>query len=97
MRELGHRADYLGQEHTLRWFQKEFYIPSEVIDRGSFDGWKSHGARNTFERARERAASLLQASKPPSLPSGLPEELRRIATLAARQFGMESLPPFPTV
>jgi trimethylamine--corrinoid protein Co-methyltransferase len=95
MRELGHRADYLGQEHTLRWFQKEFYIPSEVIDRGSLDGWKSRGGMNTFERARERTASLLQAYQPASLPSGLPAELRRIATLAAQRFGMESLPPFP--
>jgi trimethylamine--corrinoid protein Co-methyltransferase len=95
MRELGHRADYLGQEHTLRWFQKEFYLPSDVIDRSSLDGWKARGGRTTFERARERASALLHAYQPPSLPSGLPEELRRIATLAAQRFGMDALPPFP--
>jgi trimethylamine--corrinoid protein Co-methyltransferase len=95
MRELGHRADYLAQEHTLRWFQEEFYIPSEVIDRSSLDGWKTKGAKSAAARAGERAASLLAAYQPPALPAGLPQELRRIATTAANTFGMEMLPPLP--
>jgi trimethylamine:corrinoid methyltransferase-like protein len=96
MRELGHRADYLAQEHTLRWFQEEFYIPSEVVDRSSLDGWKTKGAKPAAARARERAASLLAAYQPPALSSGLPQELRRIATTAAKAFGMEKLPPLPS-
>lgn len=95
MRELGHRADYLAQEHTLRWFQEEFYIPSEVIDRASLDGWKGRGSKSTFERARERAVSLLAKYEPPALPEGLPQELRKIATHAAQRFGMDALPPLP--
>ena len=96
MRQLGHRADYLGQEHTLRWFQEEFYIPSEVIDRSSLDGWKTNGSKPASARARDRAASLLAAYQPPALLPGLPEELRRIATAAARQFGMDKLPALPS-
>jgi trimethylamine--corrinoid protein Co-methyltransferase len=95
MRELGHRADYLGQEHTLRWFQREFYIPSDVIDRASLDGWKSRGSKPAFARARERAASLLAHYEPPALAEGLAEELRRIATGSAQHFGMKALPPLP--
>jgi trimethylamine--corrinoid protein Co-methyltransferase len=63
MRQLGHRADYLGQEHTLRWFQEEFYIPSEVIDRSSLDGWKTNGSKPASARS-DRAASLLAAYSP---------------------------------
>ena len=92
MRQLGHRADYLAQEHTLRWFQQETYIPSGIIDRGSLDAWRAAGALSTFERARLRVEDLLQTYQPPSLPQGLPAELRRIAATAARSFGMDELP-----
>jgi trimethylamine--corrinoid protein Co-methyltransferase len=92
MRRLGHRADYLGEEHTLRWFQAESFIPSSVIDRGSLDAWRAAGSPSTFERARTRVDELLRAYQPPNLPEGLPAELRRIATTAARRFGMNELP-----
>ena len=54
MRKLGHRADYLGEPHTLKWFARELYLPSAVIDRGSLDGWRKKGATSAFERARDR-------------------------------------------
>jgi trimethylamine--corrinoid protein Co-methyltransferase len=92
MRTLGHRAVYLEQEHTLRWFQQEGYIPSPIIDRGSLDAWRAAGAPSTFERAQRRVEDLLRTYQPPSLPAGLPAELRRIATTAARTFGMDELP-----
>jgi trimethylamine--corrinoid protein Co-methyltransferase len=94
MRSLGHRADYLAEEHTLRWFQQEFYIPSRVIDRGSLDSWRAAGGLSTADRAGACVDELLQSYQPPLLPSGLAEELRRIATAAARTFGMEELPAF---
>jgi trimethylamine--corrinoid protein Co-methyltransferase len=92
MRRLGHRADYLAQEHTLQWFQQETYIPSEVIDRGSLDAWRARGGSSAFDRARSRVDELLQRYEPPQLPEGLAAELRRIATTAARGFGMDELP-----
>lgn len=95
MRRLGHRADYLGEEHTVRWFQEETYIPSAVIDRGSLDAWASAGRKTTFERARDRVESLLATYRAPQISDDLRSELRQIATSAARTFGMEALPPMP--
>jgi len=95
MRELGHRADYLAQPHTLKWFSKELYIPSAVIDRGSLDGWKRKGAKNAFERATDRVNELLATYQPSPISDELRTELRAIATKAARQFGMDELPPLP--
>ena len=97
MRRLGHRADYLAEEHTLRWFQQEFFIPSSIIDRGSLDAWRARGSPSTFERARSRVDELLQTYQPPVLAEGLPAELRRIATTTARTFGMEELPALAEV
>jgi trimethylamine--corrinoid protein Co-methyltransferase len=95
MRKLGHRADYLAQTHTLRWFDKEFYIPSPVIDRGTLDGWKRKGAKTTWERAKDRVNELLAVYESSPISDDLRKELRAIATQAAQKHGMDELPPLP--
>jgi trimethylamine--corrinoid protein Co-methyltransferase len=95
MRELGHRADYLGQLHTMRWFSEEQYIPSSVIDRGSLEGWKQKGAKSAWERAQDRVDQLLAKYEPWSMPEALRDELRAITLGAAQRFGMDELPPLP--
>jgi len=57
MRSMGHEADYLVNPHTLKWFQEEFYIPTGVIDRSSYDAWKSRGGKSAFDRASDRVDS----------------------------------------
>ncbi len=95
MRKLGHRADYLAQTHTLRWFDKELYLPSAVIDRGSLDAWKRSGSKTTWERAQDRVNELLASYEAPPITDEARAELREIATKAAQQFGMDKLPPLP--
>jgi trimethylamine--corrinoid protein Co-methyltransferase len=95
MRKLGHRATYLAEPHTLRWFDEELYIPSAVIDRGSLDGWKRKGAKTAWERAQDRVNELLDSYQPWPISDQLRAELRDIATQAARRFGMDELPPLP--
>jgi len=95
MRRMGHRAEYLGDPHTLKWFSKELYIPSRVIDRGSLDAWKAAGSKSGAERARERVAELVARYALPPVPADLARELRAIATRAAQKFGLDQLPPLP--
>jgi trimethylamine--corrinoid protein Co-methyltransferase len=95
MRELGHRADYLAQPHTLKWFAEEFYTPSSVIDRGTLEGWKRKDSKSTFERAQDRVEELLATYEAPPISDDLRTELRNIATDAAKKFGMDELPPLP--
>ncbi len=95
IRKLGHRADYLAETHTLKWFSRELYLPSAVIDRGSLDAWQKKGSRSAFDRARDRVKQLIAAHKPTPFSGELRRELRAIATGAARKFGMEELPPLP--
>ncbi len=93
MRQMGHRADYLSQPHTHQWFRKELYIPSEVIDRSSADEWERKGAKTAFERASDRVEHLLSTYKPTPVSDEVRTELRAITLGAARQFGMDRLPP----
>jgi trimethylamine---corrinoid protein Co-methyltransferase len=93
MRKLGHRADYLAETHTLKWFSKELYLPSDVIDRGSLDAWKRKGSKTAFQRAAERAERLVGTYQQSALSSEICAELRSITRAAAHKFGMEHLPP----
>jgi trimethylamine--corrinoid protein Co-methyltransferase len=95
MRKLGHRADYLGELHTAKWFSEEQYIPSAVIDRGSLEGWKKKGAKTTWERAKDRVGALLATYEPSPISDDLRDELRAITLEAAQRFGMDELPPLP--
>lgn len=95
MRELGHRADYLAQPHTLKWFGQEQYLPSSVIDRKSLDGWKREGAKTAWERAGDRVRGLLAEYEPTPMSDEMRAELRAITQEAARGFGVDELPPLP--
>jgi trimethylamine--corrinoid protein Co-methyltransferase len=95
MRKLGHRADYLGQIHTAEWFREEQYMPSDVIDRGSLEGWRRKGGKTAWERAQDRVETLLTGFEAPTMADGLRSELRAITLKAAQRFGMDELPPLP--
>lgn len=95
MRKLGHKGAYLAEPHTLKWFRKELYIPSELIDRSSLDGWKQKGSKTAFERAADRVNQLLATYRQPAMSEELRAELRRIASSASQKFGMDELPPLP--
>ncbi len=95
MRKLGHRADYLAQTHTLKWFDKELYIPSAVIDRGSLEGWKRKGSKTAWARAQDRVNELLATYESAPISDDSRTDLRNIATKAAQRFGMDELPPLP--
>ena len=82
--KLGHRADYLAEPHTLKWFAKELYLPSPVIDRATTDGWLRKGATTAAERAVERVRSLVASYQPAPVAPELRRELRAIATRAAQ-------------
>jgi len=95
MRGLGHRADYLGQLHTARWFSEEQYIPSSVIDRGSLEAWRKEGGKTAWERAQDRVGELLATYEPSPISEDLRDELRAITLKAAQTFGMDELPRLP--
>ena len=95
IREMGHRGEYLSHPHTMRWVQKEFYFPSQIIDRGSLDSWKSKGGKTTFERARDEVKSLVEEYEPSGLAPEVRDELRHITERAANKFGMDKLPALP--
>jgi trimethylamine--corrinoid protein Co-methyltransferase len=96
MRKSAHKANFLSQTHTHKWFRKELYIPSDVIDRGSLDAWHKKGDRSAEQRAHERIDTLLKNYKPTALSIEIRQELREITLQIAQQYGMDRLPSLPS-
>jgi trimethylamine--corrinoid protein Co-methyltransferase len=93
MRRSAHKANFLSQPHTHKWFKKELYIPSAVIDRGSLDAWQKKGSKSSEMRAAEQVEHLLKNYQPNPLSLEVHRELRQIAQRAASKYGMQELPP----
>lgn len=93
MRQVGHAGNFLATEHTRQWFRRELFIPTPVIDRDDRQVWETKGAKDILERAHERVEELVAAYEPKPLPKEVEAELTAITLQAAKERGMERLPP----
>ena len=93
IKSVGHHGEFLSKKHTRTWFAREQVMPSDVIDRASLAMWQNSGGKTTLERAGDRVASLLGSYQPRPLPEEVRQALTGMAGQAARQFGMDGLPP----
>jgi trimethylamine--corrinoid protein Co-methyltransferase len=98
MRQSAHRADFLAKPHTLKWFQKELYIPTEVIDRSPLEAWQKNVSADgqhpvsIYQRASKRVDKLLASYRPNGVSEDVRKELRKITEREARKSGMDNLP-----
>jgi trimethylamine--corrinoid protein Co-methyltransferase len=93
MRQVGHVGNFLATKHTRQWFKREQFIPSPVIDRDYRETWEGKGAKDIVQRAHERVEQLVAAYEPKPLPKEVEDELMAITLRAAKECGMEELPP----
>ncbi len=64
-----HGESYLTTEHTLRWLRSAEYLPPRLSVRGNRGLWESHGAKDTYQLARERVRKMAQTpAKPLAAP-----------------------------
>ncbi len=93
IRQVGHAGNFMASKHTLKWFKKELFIPSAVIDRDYRQTWEKKGAKDAAERAHERVGELVAQYEPKALPPEVVKELRDITLRAAQKRGLKELPP----
>ncbi|MHA1743017.1 MAG: trimethylamine methyltransferase family protein [Candidatus Heimdallarchaeota archaeon] len=51
----------LAHDHTLKWFRKDHYLPSKLIDRGTNDEWIALGRKTIAQRATDKVNQLLKS------------------------------------
>jgi trimethylamine--corrinoid protein Co-methyltransferase len=90
-RDPDFKGDFLLLAHTLEWMRKEFYFPSDVIDRKGAINWKNEGKSNIVQRARKRAKDLIDAYVPKEISKALSGQLDDIMLAASKRHGLENL------
>jgi len=81
----GPAGNFLAEEHTVRHFREELWLPNPIWTRQSYDLWHSGGATSCVDRLRERVTNILATHQPPSLDETLSREIDRIVASAQRE------------
>lgn len=89
---IAFKGEFLKQPVTRDLFPLEQHVPSKVIDRDSTRGWLQSGGLDTWARAKERTAALLEAYERPELDPADEAELRGVVERAAKDAGIDAVP-----
>jgi trimethylamine--corrinoid protein Co-methyltransferase len=81
--EVGSNGHYLGKKHTLKWLEKEHYIP-KYFDRDLRDQWVEHGKRDSYKIANEAVKKILKEHQPEPLDKTIDEQLKAIVNEAIK-------------
>ncbi|MGX9144710.1 trimethylamine methyltransferase family protein [Mesorhizobium sp. 128a] len=74
MRQSEPGSHYLGTEHTLKNFEKAFFVP-DLMNHDSFEQWSVAGAKDANVRGIDAAVRALQDYQAPPIDEALDEAL----------------------
>jgi trimethylamine--corrinoid protein Co-methyltransferase len=75
IREVGPGGHYLGCAHTQANFKSAFWR-TELLDYKPFETWDEEGARDTYQLAKEKVATMLSNYQQPELDPEIEQALR---------------------
>jgi len=58
IKAVGPRGDFLGSNHTLKYFRTEHFIPT-ILDRDNYDIWEAAGGRTAEEKSQDLVSDIL--------------------------------------
>lgn len=79
LKDYEDKEELLSHPSTLKFFRKELFLPSPIIDRMTRDSWKQSGSKSTRKRARVETARLLRKDSIKPIDEILSKELDNIA------------------
>ena len=82
IRKVGHRGNFLMEEHTLAHFRQELFFP-QLFRRQSVEQWRERGAQRIEEVAHERVQAILAQAGPLPLAAGATDAIERALRRAA--------------
>ena len=86
--EIGHKAEYVTAQHTMRHYQEVWY--PRVLDRRTHRGWTEAGRPDPVDTARAIARETIAKHVPAPLPSGASEALAAIVKEADARVAAEA-------
>ena len=92
LKEVTSEKHFLTSPHTLKWFIKESFFPSELIDRSNLGDWEKSGKKTAKERAKEKVKKILPSHQPKPLPQEITNQLAKIMQSQAKLQNLDQLP-----
>jgi trimethylamine--corrinoid protein Co-methyltransferase len=74
IKRIGFSGNYLAEEHTVRRFRTEHYIP-KLLPREPYDAWEEAGGRFALDLAQDRVREVLARHQPRELDPAMEQEL----------------------
>ncbi|MFW9906908.1 MAG: trimethylamine methyltransferase family protein [Candidatus Thorarchaeota archaeon] len=84
LKDYESKEELLSHPSTLKYFRKELFFPSPIIDRMTRDSWKQSGSKSARKRARDIAEKLLEKPSIKPINGSLATELNNIAKTALK-------------
>lgn len=82
---VGPGGNFLSQRHTLKHFDKSFYM-SKLFDKTYPATWVRSGSKDITEIAREKIKKILREHTPPLLPGDIDRKLSEIVNDSEKEF-----------
>ncbi|NPV87203.1 MAG: hypothetical protein HPY45_14490 [Anaerolineae bacterium] len=84
IRRIGYAGNYLAEEHTVRHYRSEHYIP-RLARREPYDAWVKEGSRSALKMAKQRVRDVLAKHQPVQLDPRLEAELEQYSAMVAQR------------
>lgn len=84
LNDYGDKEELLSHPSTLKYFRKELFFPSSIIDRMTRDSWKDKGSKSTRKRAKDLSKKLLEKPSVKPIDDKLAKELNKITEKALK-------------
>jgi trimethylamine--corrinoid protein Co-methyltransferase len=82
---VGPTGSYLAEEHTVKHFRKELWLPGKAWTRAPWDVWENQGRSSMADRALDRAENILATHKTEPMDEALASEIDHIVECAKNQ------------
>jgi trimethylamine--corrinoid protein Co-methyltransferase len=93
LQNRGRKGSFISVPHTMKWFRKEHYFPSEVINRANRRQWEEEGSKDILKRATERAKSILEKKESKKiLTEEVQHKLTNLMTAELKKHGASRIP-----
>ena len=85
-------GELLSHKSTKKWYKKEFYFPSAVVDRSNLGAWIKSGRKTARQRAMEMIKQILEESEGISLNGEIARNLKDMMEKDGLAHGLNKLP-----
>ena len=87
VKTVGPAGSYLAEEHTVKHFREELWLPGRAWTRETWDLWEAQGRTSMADRILEEVNHILATHKSEPMDEALAQEIDRIVECARSELG----------